>query len=87
METTVTYSTTEKTKKIIDLPKDIIRVLAIQAAKTGKSTKAFMESLLIKAANDMEDTAVYEYLSKTEPEGHEILNKEEKEEFEKKYNL
>ena len=43
METTIT---TAKGKKIVDLPKNVITILAVQAAKTGKSTKAFMESLL-----------------------------------------
>lgn len=50
MRTTMSVANSEKGKKIIDLPKDVISVLAVQAAKAGKSTKAFMESLLIDAA-------------------------------------
>lgn len=78
---------TEKGKKIIDLPKDVITVLAVQAAKTGKSTKAFMESLLIDAASKLDDISTYEYLSKSQPEGHIMVSEAEKEAFERKYNL
>ena len=50
MESTISVSKEIKGKKVIDLPKNVITVLAVQAAKEGKSTKAFMEGLLIEAA-------------------------------------
>lgn len=84
METTIT---TAKGKKIVDLPKNVITILAVQAAKTGKSTKAFMESLLIDAASKIDDVATYEHLSRTQPDGHVMVSTQEKEEFEKKYGL
>lgn len=87
METTIPASSTEKGKKIIDLPKNVITVLAVQAAKAGKSTKAFMESLLIDAASRFDDMSTYEYLSNMQPEGHVMVSEREKEAFEKKYNL
>lgn len=87
MGMTISTNSIEKGKKIIDLPKDVITVLAVQAARTGKSTKAFMESLLIEAATKIDDVATYEFLSRTQPEGHVMVNAEEKEAFEKKYNL
>lgn len=65
----------------------MITILAVQAAKTGKSTKAFMESLLIDAASKIDDVAIYEHLSRTQPDGHVMVSTEEKEEFEKKYGL
>lgn len=42
----------EKKRKAIDLPKDVVTVLAVQAAKMGISTKALMEKLLIEAASE-----------------------------------
>lgn len=87
MITTISVSSSDKKKKIIDLPKDVITILAVQAAKTGKSTKAFMENLLIEAANELDDAATYEYLSKTQPDGHTMASIKEKEAFEKKHNL
>ena len=46
-----------------------------------------MESLLIDAASKIDDVAIYEHLSRTQPDGHVMVSTEEKEEFEKKYGL
>lgn len=87
MATTITISQTGKRKKLLDLPEDVITVLSVQAAKEGKSAKAFMESLLISAASEIGDTTMYTYLSKTQPEGHVMLTQQEKTAFEQKYGL
>ena len=55
MGTTISNTQIDKRKKLLDLPEDVITVLSVQAAKEGKSAKAFMEGLLISAANDLED--------------------------------
>lgn len=60
---TINSNKQEKGKKIIDLPKNIILILAVEAAKRGKSTKAYMESILIEAASNIND-GTYEYLKK-----------------------
>lgn len=52
---TINSKAQEKGKKIIDLPKNVISVLAVEAAKRGKSTKAYMESVLIEAASSIND--------------------------------
>ena len=71
----------------LNLSPAIISVLAEQAAKKGKSTKAYMESLLIEAAERMEDATIYEYLLDTQPEGLLEINSDEKNAFESKYDL
>ena len=69
MGTTISNTQIDKRKKLLDLPEDVITVLSVQAAKEGKSAKAFMEGLLISAANDLEDITTYTFLSKNQPEG------------------
>lgn len=44
---TAAYNNNEKKKKLIELPVDTCRKLAIQAAIQGKSLKKYIESLLI----------------------------------------
>lgn len=87
MGTTISAKKVDKRKKRLDLPEDVITVLSIQAAKEGKSAKAFMESLLISAANDLEDVATYTRLSKDQPEGHMMVNEAVQKAFEQKYGL
>lgn len=66
----------------VDLPEDILHCLSIKAAEKKTSLKKYMENLLIRDAEDMDDNETYAYLSKTRPDGHVMLNEEEKEEFE-----
>lgn len=87
MPTTITTNRIEKKKKLLDLPEDVILVLSVQAAREGKSAKAYMENLLISAAQDLEDVTTYAFLSKSQPEGHVMVSEAEKEAFERKYNL
>lgn len=83
MNTTIS----SKQKKLVDLPVDVISVLSVQAAREGKSVKAYMEKLLIAAAQDLEDVTLYTVLSNTEPDGHIIVSELDKRAFEQKYGL
>ena len=87
MVTTISNTKIDKRKKLLDLPEDVITVLSVQAAKEGKSAKAFMEGLLISAANDLEDITTYTFLSKNQPEGHVMVSEAEQKAFEQKYGL
>ena len=82
MGTTISNTQIDKRKKLLDLPEDVITVLSVQAAKEGKSAKAFMEGLLISAANDLEDITTYTFLSKNQPEGHVMVSEAEQKAFE-----
>ena len=87
MSTTISTNKIEKRKKLLDLPEDVITVLSVQAAREGKSAKAYMENLLVSAAQNLEDVATYAFLSKSQPEGHEMVGEAEKKAFEQKYGL
>lgn len=87
MPTTISTNRIEKKKKLLDLPEDVITALSVQAAREGKSAKAYMENLLISAAQDLEDVAAYTFLSKSQPEGHVMVSEAEKKAFEQKYGL
>lgn len=87
MPTTIATNKIEKKKKLLDLPEDVILVLSVQAAREGKSAKAYMENLLISAAQDLEDVTTYTFLSKSQPEGHVMVSEAEKKDFEQKYGL
>ena len=87
MKTTILAPKIDKRKKLLDLPEDVITVLSVQDANEGKSAKAFLESLLISAANDLEDIATYTHLSRNQPEGHIMVSEAEQKDFERKYGL
>lgn len=74
---TATLNRTEKTKKLIELPNDICRKLAIQAAAMGTSVKRLMENMIINSIEEVDDEAVYTYLSETRPDGNIMLSDEE----------
>lgn len=78
MGTTISNTQIDKRKKLLDLPEDVITVLSVQAAKEGKSAKAFMEGLLISAANDLEDITTYTFLSRINLKGMSWLVKPNK---------
>ena len=58
----------DKTRKIIDLPNDICRRLAVQAAAMGTSVKKLIESMVISSIQDTDDEAIYAYLTQTQPD-------------------
>jgi hypothetical protein len=74
-------------RKVIDIPEDIFRYLSIKAAASGTNLKRYIEELLVKDVEDMDDSETYVYLSKIRPEGYIMLSEEEQKAFEKKYGL
>lgn len=71
-----------KRRKNIDIPEKTFRFLSVKAAAKGTNLKNYIEELLIKEAEDIEDSDLYMYLSSTRPEGKVMLNTQEKKEFE-----
>ena len=81
MDTTTrpTYTTH---RKLIDIREDVFQALSIKAATMGTTLKKYIEDLLIKEVEGMDDAAVYKYLSSTRPDGKVMLNNQEQEDFE-----
>lgn len=69
-------------RKVIDIPEDVFRNLSIKAASEGKNLKKYIEGLLAKDVEGMDDSAIYTYLSRTKPDGHIMVNEKEQKEFE-----
>ena len=78
-----TTAVTPTKRKIIDLNEETFKTLSIMAIQNGTNLKNYIEELLNEIAEDYEDAKLYAQLSKEHPDGHIMLNKEEKEEFEK----
>ena len=72
----------QKKRKNIDIPMDTFRNLSIKAAADGKSLKAFIEYLLIREAEAINDEELYKYLLDTKPDGNIYLNETEQKDFE-----
>jgi hypothetical protein len=72
----------QKKRKNIDIPIDTFRSLSIKAAADGKSLKAFIEYLLIREANAVNEEELYKYLLDTKPEGNVYLDETAQKEFE-----
>ena len=53
------------------------------AIEEGTNLKNYIEKLLADIADSYEDSRLYAKLSKERPEGHVILNQQEKNDFEK----
>ena len=79
MATTAKISTK---RKLIDIPENVFHALNLKAAAMGTNLKKYIEDLLIRESEDMEDAEVYKYLVETRPEGKVMLNSEEKNDFE-----
>lgn len=76
---TIALNKTDRTKKLIDLPNDVCHRLAVQAAAMGTSVKRLIERIVIDSIEETDDDAIYAYLCKTRPEGHELMGDEEQE--------
>lgn len=74
---TITLDNKGRTKKLIELPNDICRRLAVQAAVMGTSVKRLIENLVISSIEDADDEAIYAYLQQTRPEGNVMLTDSE----------
>lgn len=69
-------------RKLIDIPENVFQALNLKAAAMGTNLKKYIEELLIRESEDMDDAEVYKYLVSTRPEGKIMLNAEEKKDFE-----
>ena len=70
---TLALNNSEKTKKLIELPNEVCRRLAIQAAAMGTSVKKLIENMVINSLDDTDDQAIYAYLSRTQPDGNIMM--------------
>ena len=69
-------------RKIIDIREDVYRFLSIKAAASGTNLKNYIESLLEKEVEDMDEAATYQYLCIVRPDGDVELTEEETKDFE-----
>lgn len=70
-------------RKLIDIPENVFQALSIKAAAMGTNLKRYIEDMLVREMEDMDDAEIYKYLVSTRPEGKVMLNAQEKEDFEK----
>ncbi len=70
-------------RKIINLDESTFKTLSIMAIEDGTNLKNYIEKLLSDIADNYEDARLYAKLNKEHPEGHVMLNEQEKEDFEK----
>ena len=76
--TTLSYSK----RKIINLDEETFKTLSIMAIEEGTNLKNYIEKVLSDIADNYQDSKLYAKLSKERPEGHIILNQQEKTDFE-----
>ena len=69
-------------RKIIDIREDVYRFLSIKAAASGTNLKNYIEALLEKEVEDMDEAATYQYLCNVRPDGYVELTEEETKDFE-----
>lgn len=74
---TIVLNNNEKTKKLIELPNEVCRRLAVQAAAMGMSVKKLIESMVISSLEDTDDDAIFAYLTKTQPDGNIMMSDRE----------
>ena len=69
-------------RKIIDIREDVYRFLSIKAAASGTNLKNYIEALLEKEVEDMNEAATYQYLCNVRPDVDVELTEEEAKDFE-----
>lgn len=72
-----------KKRKVIDIPEDIFKYLSIKAAANGMNLKRYIENLIAKDVEDIDDSATYRQLIKNDPEGLSPASEEEQQAFRK----
>ena len=77
-----TATLTPSKRKIINLDETTFKTLSIMAVEEGTNLKNYIEKLLSDIADNYEDARLYAKLSKERPEGHVMLNAQEKADFE-----
>ena len=74
-------------RKIINLDEATFKTLSIMAIEEGTNLKNYIEKLLSDIAYNYEDSKHYAKLNKERPEGHVILNQQEKDDFENRLGV
>ncbi|MCW3788356.1 hypothetical protein [Plebeiibacterium sediminum] len=69
-------------RKLIDLDENTFKILSIKAAERGTNLKDLIEKSLDRLAENIEETELYSYLVKAQPEGKQVISKKEKDDFE-----
>ena len=69
-------------RKNINLDETNFKTLSIMAIEEGTNLKNYIEKVLSDIADNYQDSKLYAKLSKERPEGHIILNQQEKTDFE-----
>ena len=72
-----------KKRKVIDIPENVFKYLSIKAAANVMNLKKYIENLIAKDVEDIDDSATYQQLIKTNPEGLSPASEEEQEQFRK----
>ncbi|KAA6347947.1 hypothetical protein EZS27_004598 [termite gut metagenome] len=80
MANTNTHIKKERQKKLIDLPKDTMKVLSLQAVSKGVSLKKYIEEILEEKVEETYEGLVLLQLSST-AEANEWLSDTEEQEF------
>ena len=74
-------------RKLIDIPEDVFETLNLKAAAMGTNLKKYIEDLLIRESEDMDDAELYRYLVATRPEGKIMLSESEQDDFERELGI
>lgn len=72
-----------KKRKVIDIPENVFKYLSIKAAANGMNLKKYIENLIAKDVEDIDDSATYQQLIKTDSEGLSPASEEEQQQFRK----
>ena len=75
-------ATVRTKRKNIDIREDVYRFLSIKAAASGTNLKSYIEALLEREVEDMDEAATYQYLCNVRPDGDVELSEEETKDFE-----
>lgn len=87
MNTVSVSQTRSSHRKLIDIPEDVFSALNIRAAAMGMNLKKYIEHLLVQEVEEMDDAEVYKYLVSTRPEGKEMLNESDQDDFMRRHKL
>lgn len=87
MNTVSVSQTRPSHRKLIDIPEDVFTALNIRAAAMGMNLKKYIEHLLVQEVEEMDDAEVYKYLVTTRPEGKEMLNEGDQDDFMRRHKL
>lgn len=74
-------------RKLIDIPDEVFGALSIRAAAMGMNLKKYIEHLLVREADEMDDAEVYKYLASNRPEGKIMLDEQEQNDFMRRHKL